>query len=118
MAYRIRHLNEYLRGWVQYFGFSQYYRPLPELDAWLRRRLRMCFWKHWRSVRTKVRELLKRGTAKKTALLTALSRKGPWHLSRTVATQTGNGGATSFTPTWTVSRGSMTGSGTAPATGC
>jgi RNA-directed DNA polymerase len=89
MAYRIRHLNEYIRGWMPYFGLSQYYRPLPELDAWLRRRLRMCFWKQWRSVRTKVRELLKLGTAKTTALLTALSRKGPWHLSRTLATQTG-----------------------------
>jgi RNA-directed DNA polymerase len=89
MAYRIRHLNEYIRGWVQYFGRSQYYRPLPELDAWLRRRLRMCFWKQWRYVRTKVRELLKLGTAKKTAILTALSRKGPWQLSRTLATQTG-----------------------------
>jgi len=89
MAYRIRHLNEYLRGWVQYFGLSQYYRPLPELAAWLRRRLRMGFWKPWRYVRTKVRELLKLGTAKTTALLTALSRKGPWHLSRTLATQTG-----------------------------
>jgi RNA-directed DNA polymerase len=89
MAYRVRHLNEYIRGWIQYFGLSQYYRPLPELDAWLRRRLRMCFWKQWRYVRTKVRELLKLGTAKKTAILTALSRKGPWHLSRTLATQTG-----------------------------
>ena len=29
MAYRIRKLNEYLRGWMQYFGLSQYYRPLP-----------------------------------------------------------------------------------------
>jgi RNA-directed DNA polymerase len=89
MAYRISKLNEYIRGWMQYFGLSQYYRPLPELDAWLRRRLRMCFWKQWRYVRTKVRELLKLGTAKKTAILTALSRKGPWHLSRTLATQTG-----------------------------
>jgi len=89
MAYCIHKLNEYIRDWIHYFGVSQYYRPLPELDAWLRRRLRMCFWKHWRYVRTKVRELLKLGTAKKTAILTALSRKGPWHLSRTLATQTG-----------------------------
>ncbi len=89
MAYRMRNLNECIRGWVQYFGLSQYYRPLPELAAWLRRRLRMGFWKQWRYVRTKVRELLKLGTAKQTALLTALSRKGPWHLSRPVATQTG-----------------------------
>jgi RNA-directed DNA polymerase len=29
------------------------------------------------------------GTVRKTAILTALSRKGPWHLSRTLATQTG-----------------------------
>lgn len=89
MAYRISKLNEYIRGWLHSFGLSQYYRPLPELAAWLRRRLRMCFWKQWRDGRTKVRELLKLGTAKKTAILTALSRKGPWHLSRTLATQTG-----------------------------
>jgi len=89
LAYRISKLNEYIRGWMQYFGLSQYYRPLPELDAWLRRRLRLCFWKQWRYVRTKVRELLKLGTARKTAILTALSRKGPWHLSRTLTTQTG-----------------------------
>jgi RNA-directed DNA polymerase len=89
MVYRISKLNEYIRGWIPYFGLSQYYRPLPELDAWLRRRLRRCFWKQWRSVKTKVRELLKLGTAKHTALRTALSCKGPWRLSRTLATQIG-----------------------------
>jgi RNA-directed DNA polymerase len=89
MAYRIRKLNEYRRGGLPYFGLSPYYRPLPALAAWLRRRLRRCFWKQWRYVRTKVRELLTLGTTKKTALLTALSRKGPWPLSRTLATQTG-----------------------------
>ena len=88
-AYRIRNLNDYSRGWLQYCGLSQYYRPLPELEAWLRRRLRMGCWKQWRYGRTKVRELLKLGTAKKTALLTALSRQGPGHLSPTLATQTG-----------------------------
>jgi RNA-directed DNA polymerase len=89
MAYRTRKLNEYIRGWIHYFGLSQYYRPLPELAAWLRRRLRRWVWKQWRSVRTKVRELLRLGTAKKTAILTARSRTGPGHLSRTLATQTG-----------------------------
>jgi RNA-directed DNA polymerase len=89
MAYRISTLNEYIRGWIHSFGLSQYYRPLPALDAWLRRRLRRCLGKQWRYVRTKVRELLKLGTARKTATLTARSRKGPGHLSRTLATQTG-----------------------------
>jgi RNA-directed DNA polymerase len=89
LADRISKLNEYSRGWIQYVGLSPYYRPLPELAAWLRHRVRLCCWKQWRSVRTKVRELLQLGTTQQTALLPARSRKGPWHLSRTLATQTG-----------------------------
>ncbi|WP_459904011.1 reverse transcriptase domain-containing protein, partial [Desulfosarcina cetonica] len=89
MDYRLEKLAQYLRGWMNYFGISEYYRPLPEIDHWLRRRLRMCYWKQWRYARTKVRHLLKLGTSKKAAILTAISRKGPWHLSRTLATQTG-----------------------------
>ncbi len=49
----------------------------------------MCYWKQWRKTKTKVRNLLKLGTFIKQAIFTALSRKGPWHLSRTLATQTG-----------------------------
>lgn len=89
MEYRLEKLDQYIRGWMNYFGISEYYRPLPEIDQWLRRRVRMCYWKQWRYARTKVQHLLKLGTSKKTAILTAISRKGPWHLSRTLATQTG-----------------------------
>jgi RNA-directed DNA polymerase len=89
MDYRLRKLAEYLRGWMGYFGISEYYRPIPEIDHWLRRRLRLCYWKQWRRARTKVRHLLKLGTSLNAALSVALSRKGPWHLSRTLATQTG-----------------------------
>jgi len=89
MEYRIEKIALYLRGWMNYFGISEYYQPIPEIDHWLRRRLRMCYWKQWRYARTKVRNLLKLGTGKKTAILTAISRKGPWRLSRTLATHTG-----------------------------
>lgn len=89
MQYRLSKLAEYVRGWMNYYGISEYYRPIPVIDEWLRRRIRMCYWKQWRYVRTKVRNLLKLGTYKKEAILTALSRKGPWHLARTLATQTG-----------------------------
>jgi RNA-directed DNA polymerase len=41
MAHRLTRLNQYLRGWMGYFGISQYYHPIPELDGWLRRGLRM-----------------------------------------------------------------------------
>jgi RNA-directed DNA polymerase len=89
MDYRFKKLAQYLRGWMNYFGISEYYRPLPEIDHWLRRRLRMCYWKQWRRCRTKVRNLLKIGTSLRLAISVGLSRKGPWHLARTLATQSG-----------------------------
>ena len=89
MAYRFRRLAQYVRGWLGYFGISDYYRPVPEIDHWLRRRVRMCYWKQWRYARTKVKNLLSLGTGKRQAILTAISSKSYWHLSRTLATQTG-----------------------------
>lgn len=89
MDYRFKKLAQYLRGWMNYYGISEYYRPLPEIDHWLRRRVRMCYWKQWRWCRTKVRNLLKIGTSLRLAISVGLSRKGPWHLSRTLATQSG-----------------------------
>jgi RNA-directed DNA polymerase len=89
MDYRIKKLNEYIRGWMNYFGIGKGYDECVKLDQWLRRRIRMCYWKQWRYARVKVRELLKLGTSEKTAVFTALSSKGPWHLSKTLATQSG-----------------------------
>ena len=56
---------------------------------WLRRRLRMCYLKQWRKAKTKVRELRKLGTSLHAAIPVAISRKGPWRLAKTLATQTG-----------------------------
>ena len=89
MGYRLMKLAQYVRGWMNYYGISEYYRPIPELDHWLRRRLRMCYWKRWRYCRTKVRNLKRLGTSLNTAISAGMSRKGPWRLSRTLATQTG-----------------------------
>lgn len=89
MGYRLMKLTQYVRGWMNYYGISEYYRPIPELDHWLRRRLRMCYWKRWRYCRTKVRNLKRLGTSLNTAISAGMSRKGPWRLSRTLATQTG-----------------------------
>jgi len=86
---RYKKLSQYIRGWMNYFGISEYYRPIPEIDHWLRRRMRMCYWKQWRRPRTKIKNLLKLGTLLKAAMDVGLSRKGPWRLARTLATQTG-----------------------------
>jgi RNA-directed DNA polymerase len=99
MSYRLRRLAQYLRGWMNYFGISEYYRPVPEIDHWIRRRIRMCYWKQWRWARTKVRNLLALGTHRRQAVMTAISRKSYWHLSKTLATQTG------MTNQWLASQG-------------
>jgi RNA-directed DNA polymerase len=89
MTERFVRLNRYLRGWMNYFGISQHYTPIEELDGWLRRRIRMCYWKQWRRPRRRIANLLKLGTSKRHAILTGISRKGYWRLSKTLATQTG-----------------------------
>jgi RNA-directed DNA polymerase len=89
MDYRYKKLAQFIRGWMNYFGISEYYRPIPEIDHWLRRRVRMCYWKQWRYVRTKIRNLLRLGTHPGVAIPMSLSRKGPWKSARTMATQTG-----------------------------
>jgi len=89
MEYRLKKLKQYVRGWMNYYGISEYYRPIPGLDQWLRRRMRMCYWKQWRYCRTKVRNLVRHGTPLKLAIQVGMSRKGYWRLSRTLATHSG-----------------------------
>jgi len=89
MEYRLMKIAQYLRGWMGYYGISEHYRPIPEIDSWLRRRVRMCYWKQWRYVRTRIRNLLSMGTHRNVAIPMSFSRKGPWKCARTLATQTG-----------------------------
>ena len=83
MAYRLKKLGQYLRGWTAYFGISQYYRPVPELDEWIRRRMRMCYWKQWRWARTKIKNLLALGVSLKSAIQHGVSSNSYWQMSRT-----------------------------------
>jgi len=87
--HRLRKLAEYLRGWMNYFGISEYYRPLPDIDGWIRRRVRMCLWKMWRKPKTKIKNLLKLGVWLDSAIMTGMSSKGYWHISKSLGTQTG-----------------------------
>jgi len=89
MKLRLEKLSSYIRGWMNYFALSEYYRPLPELDEWIRRRVRMCYMKQWRYCRTRIRNLVKLGAVKKEAIFVGISSKGPWKLARTYGTQSG-----------------------------
>ena len=84
---RYRELRLYVTGWMNYFALSEYYRPVPELDEWLRRRMRCCYWKQWRWPRTKISHLVSLGVSLKEAIKTGVSSKGPYAMSRTPITQ-------------------------------
>lgn len=86
---RVIELNQYIRGWMNYFGISQYYRAVQDIDGWLRRRIRMCLWKQWRYTKTKVKNLLRLGLSESMAVKAGMSSKSFWHLSRTYATNLG-----------------------------
>ncbi len=86
-AYRYQQLRRYIGGWINYFGLSEYYRPIPELDHWIRRRVRMCYLKQWRQPRTRIRNLIKQGVSTKEAVNTGLSSKGYYRLAKTKAIQ-------------------------------
>lgn len=89
MEFRFAKLTRYLRGWMGCFGISDHYAPIPEIDNWLRRRMRMCYWKQWCYCRTKVSELTKLGTFLRSAISVGMSRKGLWRFSYTLLTQSG-----------------------------
>lgn len=83
MEKRIENLTKYLRGWINYFGIAQGYQKCIDFDGWIRRRLRMCYWKQWRRVRTRVKNLLERGVYNRLAISCGISSKSYWRSSRT-----------------------------------
>ena len=81
MPSRIAELRRYLVGWMNYFGISHTYRVVLELDQWIRRRVRLCFWKTWKQPGTRRRHLLKLGIGPQEVHLASRSRRGYWWMS-------------------------------------
>ena len=54
-------LKRYVVGWVNYCKLADMGKYLQSVDVWMRRRIRMVFWKKWKRVRTRWRNLLRLG---------------------------------------------------------
>jgi RNA-directed DNA polymerase len=57
----IHELNEYLRGWVGYFGIQEFNYLFRDLDAWIRSRLRSMQLKKWKKPGKFQRIMIKAG---------------------------------------------------------
>jgi RNA-directed DNA polymerase len=86
---RIIRLKQYIQGWMAHYGCGLKFDDAVKFDGWIRRRLRMCYWKQWRKPRRRIRELIKSGVGKHAAIQVGLSRKSYWRLSKTMATNSG-----------------------------
>ena len=83
MHYQLFKLSQYLRGWINYFGIAKGYQRCVDLDHWIRRRVRMAYWRQWRKPRTKVRNLMRRGVHVQAAVACGITSKGPWRSAKT-----------------------------------
>jgi len=81
MSRRLEELRCYVVGWLNYFGISHTYRQVLELDQWLRRRVRLCYWKQWKRPRTRRRHLIRLGIPRDEVKKASRCRRGYWWMS-------------------------------------
>lgn len=74
-------LKRFVVGWVNYYKLANMAKYLKETDEWMRRRIRMVFWKKWKRVRTRYRNLRKLGIDHTHSLMTACCRRGYWYVA-------------------------------------
>ena len=70
-------LRLFVRGALNYYSLGMTYAEARELDGWLRRRVRLYYWKQWGRPRARRRNLIKLGINRATVHMASRSRKGP-----------------------------------------
>ena len=74
-------LNQLIIGWVSYFKLADMKKVAVVLDKWIRRRIRMCYWKQWKKIKTKWKNLVRLGIEKGKAWEYANTRKSYWRIA-------------------------------------
>lgn len=79
---RTMKLRRYIIGWINYFKLADIKSLLQQTDEWMRRRIRMIYWKQWKRVKTKLKMLKSLGIHEQKAWEYANTRKSYWRTSR------------------------------------
>lgn len=89
----LKRLRPILRGWLEYFKYSEVKGVFEELDGWLRRKLRCVLWRQWKKPKTRGRKLRQLDIAQKRAWRSANNGRGPWwnagasHMNQAIPTR-------------------------------
>ena len=83
LAEVVKELNQYLRGWLGYFRLGMLKSLLPELERWIRRKLRCYRLKQLKRTKTIAGFLMSRGVGEAESWMLGGSGKGWWRLSKT-----------------------------------
>ncbi|MFB5270020.1 group II intron maturase-specific domain-containing protein [Paenibacillus enshidis] len=78
---RAEKLRRYIMGWINYFKIADMKKLLQTTDEWMRRRIRMVYWKQWKRIKTKFEKLQSLGIHKQKAWEYANTRKSYWRTS-------------------------------------
>jgi len=81
METRQNRLNWLINGWVNYYRLADMKQLAMELDMWIRRRIRMCYWKQWKGISARHDNLVKLGIPNGKAWEYANTRKGCWRIA-------------------------------------
>jgi RNA-directed DNA polymerase len=74
--------NQYVRGWWGYFRLAEARAPIRNLEAWVRRHIRKCFWLRWHDSRGRLRRLRQLGITSCRDLGIVQSSRGAWAVSK------------------------------------
>ena len=77
----IDELRLYVVGWLNYFGISHTFKQVVALAEWVRRRVRLYYWKQWKQPRTRRRNLIKLGADPDKVKMATRCRRGYWQMS-------------------------------------
>jgi len=78
----------YLKGWWNYFRLAEERRNIFNLEGWIRRHIRKCFWERWHDRHGRLRALRRLGL-KGRLLKVASSSRGAWRIATSPSLHTG-----------------------------